>query len=90
MSDGVRVVVNVKPGSRRPGISLVDGTLQVRVSAPAHEGRANEAVTEALSAHLMLPRSALRLVRGFRAHIKTFEVQGVDEAELHRRMTNDV
>jgi uncharacterized protein len=71
------LVVVAKPGSRRPGISLADGGVEVRVAAPAREGLANDAVRAALAAVLGRPRSAVTLVRGATSRRKTFEIVGL-------------
>ncbi|MGP6158015.1 MAG: DUF167 family protein, partial [Vulcanimicrobiaceae bacterium] len=40
----VTLVVTVKPNSKAPGIRLEGEEVEVRVSAPARDGLANEAV----------------------------------------------
>jgi uncharacterized protein (TIGR00251 family) len=72
--------VVVRPGSRRPGISVSDqATVEVRVSAPARDGRANEAVRRALAAALKRPPSSVMLVRGQTARHKTYSIVGLSK-----------
>lgn len=59
-------------------VGLKDGVLIVRVTAPAIEGRANEAVRRLVAKHLRVPRSAVTIVRGGRSRDKVIEVQGLD------------
>jgi hypothetical protein len=46
------------------------GELRVRVKAPPHEGRANEAVIETLAAHFNIPKSRVAIVGGFKSKTK--------------------
>ena len=63
-----------------------DGALHVRVTAPPHEGRANEAVLRLLSRSLGLPLGAVRLKGGASSRDKWVELDGIDAAELRRRL----
>jgi len=63
-----------------------DGALHVRVTAPPHEGRANEAVLRLLSRSLGLPLGAVRLKAGASSRDKWVELDGIDAAELRRRL----
>ena len=70
------VVVRVKPGSRKGPLIQVgeDGELTVYVPERAVDGKANEAVTKLLAAHLGVPRSRLELVSGATARVKRFRL----------------
>ena len=70
------VVVRVKPGSRKGPLVEVgdDGELTVYVPERAVDGKANEAVTKLLAAHLGVPRSRLELVSGATARLKRFRI----------------
>ena len=73
----MRVTVRVVPRARREMVErLPDGGFRVAVTAPAHEGRANEAVIAALAAHLGVPRSKLRIVLGRASRRKVVEIGG--------------
>ena len=82
----VRLTVTVKPNSKRPGVAVAGDSLEIRVAAPPQEGKANAAARDALAAALGLPRSAVVLVRGATGRRKTFEVGGLREDELRRRI----
>lgn len=71
------VVVKVKPGSRKGPLVEVaaDGELTIYVREQAVDGKANEAVTRLLAAHLQVPRSRLELVAGATSRLKRFRVR---------------
>ena len=62
------------------------GRLIVRVTAPPVDGAANEAVVIALAAALGLPKRAIRIIAGETGRNKSVEIDGVDAAELRRRL----
>ncbi len=70
------VVVRVKPGSRKGPLVEVgdDGALTIYVRERAVDGKANDAVTKLLAAHLGVPRSRLELVSGATARLKRFRI----------------
>lgn len=70
------VFVRVKPGSHKGPLVEVgpDGELTVYVREPAVDGKANDAVTRLLAAHLQLPRSQLELISGTTTRLKRFRV----------------
>ena len=70
------VVVKVKPGSGKGPLVEVgpDGELTIYVRERAVDGKANDAVTRLLAAHLQLPRSQVELVSGMTSRLKRFRV----------------
>jgi uncharacterized protein YggU (UPF0235/DUF167 family) len=70
------VVVKVKPGSRKGSLVEVGpgGELTIYVRQRAVDGKANDAVTRLLAAHLQLPRSRVELVSGTTSRLKRFRV----------------
>jgi uncharacterized protein (TIGR00251 family) len=60
--------------------------LRVRVQAPPVEGKANEALLRLLAKALGVPRSRLTIVAGRASRVKTVAVEGLDAAELRRRI----
>ncbi len=79
--------VRVTPGARDSAIGEWQGDLlRVRVREPAEKGRANEAVARLLANALAVPPTSVTLKRGATSREKLFEVDGVDEAELRRRL----
>jgi uncharacterized protein YggU (UPF0235/DUF167 family) len=61
-------------------------TLQVRVTAPPIEGRANAALVRLLARELGVPPSSVRVAAGSRGRRKRIEVTGIDDAEVRRRL----
>jgi uncharacterized protein YggU (UPF0235/DUF167 family) len=70
------VLVRVKPGSRKGPLVEIGptGELTIFVRVPAVDGKANDAVTRLLAAHLQLPRSRIELVSGATSRQKRFRV----------------
>ncbi|MBO9697315.1 MAG: DUF167 domain-containing protein [Sphingopyxis sp.] len=58
------------PGASRDDVRIVDGTVQLRVTAPPADGAANEAVLRLLAAALGRPMRDLTLLRGASARVK--------------------
>ena len=82
-----RVRLRVSPGSGRAEIvgRYADGW-KVRVTAAPENGRANEAVLELLRERLGVPRDHLRVAGGATSRRKWIEVDGLEEAEVWRRL----
>ena len=71
----MRLQVRVTPRARRPGIeSHADGTLVVRVTAPAEGGQANEAVRDALAEHFGVPKRSVTIRQGLASRRKVIEI----------------
>jgi uncharacterized protein YggU (UPF0235/DUF167 family) len=66
--------VRVTPGASRDEVKIVDGSVQLRVTAPPADGAANDAVLALLAAALGRPRRDLTLLRGGAARIKLIGV----------------
>jgi len=74
------LTVRVHPSARRAGVEkLGPREYKVHVTAPPEKGRANREVLEALAAHLEIPISRLRLVRGAASRIKIVAVDAADD-----------
>jgi uncharacterized protein YggU (UPF0235/DUF167 family) len=58
----------------------------VRVRAAPVEGAANTALERLLADALGLPKSRVSVARGASARVKTVEIDGLDEAEVRRRL----
>ncbi|MCL5666746.1 MAG: DUF167 domain-containing protein [Patescibacteria group bacterium] len=72
----MKITVIAHPNSKKPRVEKdLLGTLNVYVSQPPLEGRANHAVLEALADYLHVKRSQVRLVRGEKSKIKVFEIE---------------
>jgi uncharacterized protein (TIGR00251 family) len=80
-SDGVTVMVKVRPRSKNPGIhgTRESGTgerLQIAVAEAAEDGKANRAVCELLACALGQPQSSVRIVTGAANREKVLAVTG--------------
>lgn len=71
----MNIIVTVKPNSKRPGIEQIsENGYIVRVSAPAHEGKANRAVIKALARFLDIAPSRISVVHGTSSKNKVVEI----------------
>lgn len=85
----VRITVRVSPRSRQTFVGGRYGTaeppvLLVRVTAPAVDGRANDAVVQALAGAMHVPAREVRITSGTRSRTKVLEVHGADRTHLTR------
>jgi uncharacterized protein (TIGR00251 family) len=81
------LTVRVTPGARESAVGeWKEGVLRVKVREPAEKGRANDAVTKLLAKTLGVPATAVVLKRGATSREKRFEVDGLDDDELRRRL----
>jgi len=79
--------IHLTPRSARDEVLGLEGdVLRVRVTAPPAEGRANEAILRLLARTLGVPKGSLRIVRGQRSRDKLVAVEGLDAAEVRRRL----
>jgi uncharacterized protein len=62
----------------------------VRVAAPPERGRANDALVLLLSSTLEVTKSSVRVVGGQRGRSKVVEVDGLELAEVERRLARRV
>ena len=82
-----RITVRATPRSGRDSIEAgTGGVFLVRVTAPPDEGRANAAVCKVLAEALGVPKSAVTVVRGHRARVKTLEITGMTDDEAAQRL----
>jgi uncharacterized protein (TIGR00251 family) len=71
-----RIFVTVKPNAKKPSVTPVsEREYQVAVRAPARQGKANEAVIEALAAYFSVPKSKLKIVRGETGRKKLISIE---------------
>ncbi len=75
--ESMKITIIAHPKSKKPRIEKdLFGNLNIYISEPPLEGRANMAVLLALSDHLKIKRSQIKLIRGEKSKIKVFEVVG--------------
>ncbi len=79
--------VRVQPNARRNEImGLWNGSLKIKVAAPAQDLRANRELLELLADVLHLPLQRLVIVRGDRSREKTIGVRGLSRLELSQSL----
>jgi uncharacterized protein len=90
VSAGVRahLEVRVQPGARTDDLveRLADGTLKLRVTAVAEQGRANRAVETLLARVLGVREAQVRVTRGGASRSKTIAIDGLDDAAVAARI----
>jgi len=85
--DAATVRLRVSPSARRPGIAGRHGDAwKVRVSAPAEDGRANDAVVALLADALRVARGDVELVSGHASRDKTVLLRGLAQADAEERL----
>lgn len=86
-----RLSVKVIPKSSRNGIAgWVGEVLKICVTAPPERGKANDAVVEILAEALRLSRKQVRLVSGLTSARKIVEIDGLEPAEVHERLSAQI
>ena len=82
------LAVRLQPGARRAGVRgrLSDGTLQLAVTAPPEDGRANRALLALVGELLEVKPRQVRLARGASSRAKVLEIEGLSQDELERRV----
>jgi hypothetical protein len=80
------VTVRVVPRSGRTAVEVGPEGVVLRVRAAPEDGRATEEARRALAKAAGVPVRTVRLRQGARSRTKVFEVEGVSEADLRRRI----
>lgn len=76
------MTIRVVPGSSvNKIVALEEGALRVKLTAPAVEGRANEALIAFLAKRLRVPKGKVTIVSGPFSRVKRVRVEGVSETE---------
>jgi len=77
--------LKVKPNQRFNKIERLDNNWQVRINAPANDGRANEELVSYLGDILVLPKSKIRIKRGHSSQLKYVEIDA-DTEIINRKL----
>src|SRR6516165_4668986 len=86
-AEGCILPVRAQPGARRVGVlGEQAGALKVAVTAPPQDGRANDALTDALRTALGLKRSQVELIGGLTSRDKRFLIRGLSRPELEAKL----
>jgi uncharacterized protein (TIGR00251 family) len=85
---GAALAVRVTPRSSHNEIVEIqeDGTVRIHLTAPAHEGKANEELIEFLSEILGAPKSHIDILAGASGRDKLITVLDMDADEVHSRI----
>jgi uncharacterized protein (TIGR00251 family) len=87
--EGWVLPVRAQPRARKPGVlGEHAGALKLAVTAPPEDGRANEALIEALAHCLAVRRSQVVLLAGATTRDKRFLIRGVTKTTLEQRLAN--
>ena len=71
--------IKVKPNSKNDEIIReADGTLKVKIKAPATEGKANKYLVGYLADVLDIPKSKITLVKGTTNQHKTLDIEAIE------------
>jgi hypothetical protein len=82
-----RVELTVSPGAARSELAGRHGDgWRARVAAPPERGRANRALVALLADALGVPAARVAVVAGHASRRKLVEVDGLDAAEIDRRL----
>ena len=74
----VRLAVYVQPRASRTEVAGVHGgVIKIRLTAPAAENAANQALIDFIAEHLGVARRSVRLVAGAASRRKVLEIEGV-------------
>ncbi|MEC9280734.1 MAG: DUF167 domain-containing protein [Chloroflexota bacterium] len=83
--------VRVQPKASRNRVDgFEDGTLRLRVTAPATDGKANDGMIALLAETFGVSKSRLEIVRGHSSREKVVSIKTLTEQEVHRRIKAEV
>ncbi len=78
--------IKAKPGSKMNQLMVAgDGSIVVKIKAPAHDGKANDELIKFLSEKLGLPKSKINIVSGFTSPFKKLEIDA-DESAVRKKL----
>jgi uncharacterized protein (TIGR00251 family) len=85
---GAALAVRVTPRASRNEIVEIqdDGTVKIHLTAPAHEGKANEELIKFLAEIFGVPKSNVDIVAGASGRDKLISVLDMDADEVHSRI----
>jgi uncharacterized protein (TIGR00251 family) len=81
------VAVRVQPGASREGVVGPYGdAVKIALTAPAVDGKANDALVRYLAAVLGVPRMSVEIASGLLSRSKVVRVLGITAEETSRRL----
>ena len=82
-----RIAVKVHPRARRTAVAGRFGDAwKLDLAAPPVDGKANQECIRFLAELAGVPQARVRIVTGAGARLKLVEVEGIEQAELERRL----
>ena len=85
--EGAVLPVRAQPGAKRSGVTGErNGALKVAVTAPAVDGRANEALIELVRDHFGLRRGQVEILAGHASRDKKLLLRGLTPEEALTRI----
>jgi len=85
---GVSFAVRVQPGASREGIVGPYGdAVKIALSAPAVDGKANDALIRLLAEKLNVPRMSIAIASGTLSRSKVVHVQGITKEEASTKLS---
>jgi uncharacterized protein (TIGR00251 family) len=82
-----RIAIKVHPRAKRTAITgRLGEAYKVDLKAPPVDGKANEECIRFFAELMGVPRSAVRIVQGAAGRMKVVEIEGVQMAEMGRRL----
>ncbi len=85
------LTLRVQPGADRSEIAGWHGEgIRVRVAVPPTRGKANTAVIALLAGVLQVAPADVKIVRGLSSRDKVVQIEGMDGAELNRRLESAI
>jgi uncharacterized protein (TIGR00251 family) len=89
---GAALAVRVTPRASKNEIvgALNDGTIKIRITAPANEGQANEELIKFLSDVLGVPKSRIEIVAGETGRDKLISVLDLDAETVHKKIVENI
>jgi uncharacterized protein len=86
---GLAFDIQVIPhASRSELVSVQDGVLKIKVTAPPVEGAANEACIKLLIKELGLKKSQMEITSGAKSRKKTIMIKDISKVELETKINN--
>jgi uncharacterized protein YggU (UPF0235/DUF167 family) len=83
----MKLLVKVSPKAARNAVlGWHDDMLKIAVTAAPERGKANAAVQAVLADALRVPKSAITLLQGETHSRKLFEIAGLEDGEILRRL----
>ncbi len=79
-----RIFVRVRPGSAKAGISRVGDEIRIKIHSRPEGGKANTELIEVISKKLRIPKSGIKIVKGFTSRNKIIEIEGLSEEEIFK------